>query len=96
MFVVIIKLKSHFQLSLILTIANAIVPTKLLPILTGQSQITACERKLLFVKETFESKNLRNVYRGLRRIWKISFEYTPTEKLSDVSYRLYSVDFLFD
>jgi len=47
MFVVIIKLKSHFQLSLIPTIANAIVPMKLQPIVTGQSQITACERKLL-------------------------------------------------
>jgi len=34
------------------TIANAVVPMKLRPILTGQSQITACERKLLFVKET--------------------------------------------
>jgi len=61
MFVVIIKLKSHFQLSLIPTIASAIVPMKLQPILTGQSQITACQRKLLFVKETFESKNLRNM-----------------------------------
>ena len=37
MFVVIIKLKSHFQLSFILTIANAIVLMKLRPILTGQS-----------------------------------------------------------
>jgi len=46
MFVVIIKLKSHFQLSLI-PIARVIVPMKLRPILTGQSQITACERKLL-------------------------------------------------
>jgi len=50
MFVVIIQLKSHFQLSLIPTIANAIVPMKLRPILTGQSQITAYERKLLEVR----------------------------------------------
>jgi len=46
MFVVIIKLKSHFQLSRIPTIANTVVPMKLRPILTGQSQITTCEKKL--------------------------------------------------
>jgi len=40
MFVVIIKLKSHFQLSLIPTIANAIAPMKLRPILSGQWPIT--------------------------------------------------------
>ena len=63
MFVVIIKLpvKSLLVVTHTYTIANAIVPMKLRPILTGQSQITACERKLLFVKETFESKNLHNV-----------------------------------
>jgi len=51
MFVVIIKLKSVNHTfscqSLIPAIANAIVPMKLRPILTGQSQITVCERKLL-------------------------------------------------
>ena len=52
MFVAIIKLKSLSVVTHTYTIANSIVPMKLWPILTGQSQITACERKLLFVKET--------------------------------------------
>jgi len=61
MFVVIIKLKSLSVVTHTYTIANAIVSMKLRPILTGKSQITACERKLLFVKETFESKKLARV-----------------------------------
>ena len=52
MFVAIIKLKSLSFVTYTYTIANAVVPMKLRPILIGQSQITACERKLLFVKET--------------------------------------------
>ena len=47
MFVVIIKLNDHTFSCHSFTIANAIVPMKLRPILTGQSQIAACERKLL-------------------------------------------------
>jgi len=47
MFVVIIKLKSHFQLSLITYYSQCYSTMKLQPILTGHSQITKCERKLL-------------------------------------------------
>jgi len=68
MFVVIIKLKSHFQLSLIpTTIANAIVPMKLRPILSGQSQITACDRKLFICERDLKVKTCATC-RGLRRI----------------------------
>ena len=61
MFVVILKLKSHFQLSLIPTIANAIVPMKLRQNSDWPITDHHMQKKAFYSWKRLESKNLRNV-----------------------------------